>query len=145
MEPESRPLESREDSVVERREVSEQPNQPSSPMEEIIQECTLDPPTITELPESVTVLENAVTGGIAYVVGTAHVSKQSAIDVQEVIRFVRPECIVLELCNKRTQLLSEPVVSSEDPKPITFAEALGNSKKSGVFVVLFNPRLTFLT
>ncbi|KAG5551770.1 hypothetical protein RHGRI_010000 [Rhododendron griersonianum] len=46
-------------------------------------------------------------GGICevYVIGTAHVSKESCQEVQAVIRFLRPQVVFLELCLSRKALL----------------------------------------
>ncbi|KAL3148336.1 hypothetical protein ABBQ38_013794 [Trebouxia sp. C0009 RCD-2024] len=41
-----------------------------------------------------------------YIVGTAHVSAASCDDVRAVIRAVKPEVVMLELCQERTQLLT---------------------------------------
>ncbi|KAK9806486.1 hypothetical protein WJX73_002146 [Symbiochloris irregularis] len=40
-----------------------------------------------------------------YLVGTAHVSKKSCQDVEKVIRTIKPQIVVLELCSERKQLL----------------------------------------
>ena len=40
-----------------------------------------------------------------YLVGTAHVSRQSAEDVQRVIQAVRPQNVVVELCSSRTAVM----------------------------------------
>ncbi|CAM9320957.1 unnamed protein product [Chrysoparadoxa australica] len=42
-----------------------------------------------------------------YVVGTSHVSRQSAADVTRVIEAVQPQSVVVELCKSRLSLLSE--------------------------------------
>eukprot|EP01137_Pigoraptor_chileana_P004470 Opistho-2@46162 len=46
-------------------------------------------------------LRNARTGTDVFVVGTAHVSLISAEEVKEVIRNVKPNTVMLELCNQR--------------------------------------------
>ncbi|KAK9817743.1 hypothetical protein WJX72_001538 [[Myrmecia] bisecta] len=40
-----------------------------------------------------------------YILGTAHISSKSCSDVQKLIRQVRPEVVVLELCRERTGIL----------------------------------------
>ena len=40
-----------------------------------------------------------------YLVGTAHISKASADDVEEVVQTTQPSAVVLELCRSRTALL----------------------------------------
>jgi len=62
----------------------------------------LDPSFVTHCTK---VLIAPHTKAIIYLVGTAHVSNKSAEDVAKVIRIVRPDTIVLELCNARAGLL----------------------------------------
>ena len=47
-----------------------------------------------------------------FLVGTAHVSRQSADDVQRVIDAVRPQNVVVELCSSRTAVMYD---STGDP------------------------------
>jgi len=56
-------------------------------------------------PESVTTLTRDET--TFHVIGTAHVSEQSVIDVREVIRRVRPEVVCVELCKGRHDALTK--------------------------------------
>lgn len=42
---------------------------------------------------------------VVYLVGTAHVSLQSAEDVRRVIQAVRPQNVVVELCSSRTAIM----------------------------------------
>eukprot|EP00877_Chromochloris_zofingiensis_P011930 jgi/Chrzof1/6991/Cz02g06230.t1 len=42
---------------------------------------------------------------LVFIIGTAHVSQQSALDVHRVIMAVQPENVVVELCKSRTALL----------------------------------------
>lgn len=56
------------------------------------------------LPSTVTLL-SAPNGGKVFVVGTAHFSKESQDDVSLVIRNVRPEIVVVELCPSRVHIL----------------------------------------
>jgi len=94
------------------------------------------PPTITQLPSTVAVLVSPFTNAEIYVVGTAHVSRASVTDVVEVIRFVRPDLVFLELCNSRIALLvaPEPVLDA----PVTLAQALNNATKIGLFPALLS-------
>jgi len=41
-----------------------------------------------------------------YLLGTAHVSKKSAIEAYELVHKVKPDCVVLELCKARVQMLT---------------------------------------
>ena len=56
--------------------------------------------TANELPESVTkhVLDD---GRVVYLVGTAHVSRQSVDDVRDTIAAIRPDAVCVELCAAR--------------------------------------------
>ena len=50
-----------------------------------------------------------------YLVGTAHVSKNSADEVRELINIVKPSTIMVELCRKRAdKLRSNLQVSAPD-------------------------------
>ncbi|XP_073155709.1 uncharacterized protein [Henckelia pumila] len=62
-----------------------------------------------ELSRSVVTLtcESAAEGGVCdvYLVGTAHVSKESCQEVQAIINFLKPQVIFLELCSSRIAVL----------------------------------------
>jgi pheromone shutdown-related protein TraB len=58
-----------------------------------------------KLPERVTVLE--VEGKTVYIVGTAHVSKQSVDDVIDTVAAVGPDSICIELCEARHRSMVE--------------------------------------
>ena len=58
-----------------------------------------------KLPDTVTVLDGPDNGKV-YLVGTAHFSKESQQDVEYTIRQTQPNCVVLELCNSRLNILS---------------------------------------
>ena len=58
-----------------------------------------------KLPERVTQLE--VEGKLVYIVGTAHVSKQSVDDVIDTVAAVAPDSICIELCEARHRSLIE--------------------------------------
>ena len=50
-----------------------------------------------------------------YLVGTAHVSKNSAEEVRELINIVKPSTVMVELCRKRAdKLRSNTQVSAPD-------------------------------
>ncbi|PSC74329.1 conjugal transfer [Micractinium conductrix] len=51
--------------------------------------------------QTTTFLRNLHNGAEIFLVGTAHVSKQSAEEVREMIRLVRPSTVMLELCSGR--------------------------------------------
>lgn len=41
-----------------------------------------------------------------WLVGTSHISEQSSLDVERVVRAVKPESVVVELCRSRVHLQS---------------------------------------
>ncbi|KAI3968607.1 hypothetical protein MKW92_028137 [Papaver armeniacum] len=49
----------------------------------------------------VVLLNNSKTGSQVYLVGTIHVSQESADTVKKVINYVMPDVVAVELCNKR--------------------------------------------
>ncbi|CAL8108596.1 unnamed protein product [Orchesella dallaii] len=61
--------------------------------------------TVKELPNTVTLLK-APNGVDVYVVGTAHFSHQSQLDVINTIQLTQPTLVLLELCSSRRNILS---------------------------------------
>lgn len=57
------------------------------------------------LPKTVTIL-NTPFGSKVYLVGTAHFSEESQNDVSFVIQNVKPDVVLVELCQARTHILS---------------------------------------
>lgn len=57
------------------------------------------------LPDTITRL-NTANGAEVYLLGTAHFSPNSVKDVQKVMRIIRPNIVVLELCKERAFMLS---------------------------------------
>ncbi|XP_037089724.1 uncharacterized protein LOC119110088 [Pollicipes pollicipes] len=90
-----------------------------------------------ELPEgidkdTVTVLTNEY-GCKAWLIGTAHFSKKSQEDVAKLIRFVRPECVMLELCRSRVNILHMDESNIEEElKALNFERVLEILRQSGV-------------
>ncbi|OQY28129.1 MAG: conjugal transfer protein TraB [Candidatus Cloacimonetes bacterium 4572_55] len=58
------------------------------------------------LPETVKKID--VLGKVIYLVGTAHVSKQSVEDVKQTILKVEPDTVCVELCQSRYENLTDP-------------------------------------
>jgi pheromone shutdown protein TraB len=58
------------------------------------------------LPESVTHISED--GKDYYIIGTAHVSQASIDDVQAVIDTVKPDTVVVELCDARLEAIDNP-------------------------------------
>ena len=50
-------------------------------------------------------LRDLRTGNECFLIGTAHISKKSAEEVREVIRRVKPDTVMLELCEGRAKVL----------------------------------------
>lgn len=63
-------------------------------------------PTITEIEPNVDLLEH--NGRQFYLVGTAHVSAESADLVEKTIREQQPDTVALELCDSRYETLANP-------------------------------------
>uniref|UniRef100_A0A6B2LAU7 TraB domain-containing protein n=1 Tax=Arcella intermedia TaxID=1963864 RepID=A0A6B2LAU7_9EUKA len=94
-------------------------------------------PTITELPPTVTILKSVVTGANVYIVGTAHVSRASVDEVKEVIRFLQPNNVFLELCHSRISLLTTSE-SHFDTPTLSLMQALQGVKKDGIFSAMLS-------
>jgi hypothetical protein len=89
---------------------------------------------LNDLPPSVTVLRDA--SRIVYVVGTAHVSDQSAQDVVQVIRTVQPDTICLELCQLRLNVLT-PVRNPAQHSSVPWFRQLHSTLRHFGFVGIF--------
>ncbi len=63
------------------------------------------PESQSQLPESVTSLN--IDGREVYLVGTAHVSKESVEDVKRTVEIVRPDTVAVELCPGRYKSIVE--------------------------------------
>lgn len=74
------------------------------------------------LPPTVTLLSNEF-GSKVYIVGTAHFSKESQDDVSLVIRNVRPDIVMVELCSSRIHMLNlDEKTLLEEARDISFAK-----------------------
>jgi pheromone shutdown protein TraB len=51
--------------------------------------------------DEITLLTTKTSGSRIYLIGTAHVSKKSAISVRELIKLIKPKGVFLELCDTR--------------------------------------------
>ncbi|XP_055343216.1 uncharacterized protein LOC129591559 [Paramacrobiotus metropolitanus] len=86
------------------------------------------------LPDTVTMLEHAPSGGRVYIVGTAHFGEKSQEDVALTIRTLTPDFVILELCPERKAILtvdedaarSEPTMEDLNlmAKQIGFSQAV---------------------
>lgn len=89
------------------------------------------------LPPTVTLLHNEF-GSKVYIVGTAHFSRESQDDVSLVIRNVRPDVVVIELCSARVHMLShDEKTLMEEARNINFAKIRSITKSNGLFNGLF--------
>ncbi|XP_047341387.1 traB domain-containing protein-like [Impatiens glandulifera] len=80
--------------------------------------------------------ESSASGGICdvYLVGTAHVSKESCREVEAVISFLKPQVVFLELCSSRVAVLSP-----QNLKVPTMADMIDMWKKNhNLFGVLYS-------
>ena len=62
-----------------------------------------------------------------YLIGTAHVSQQSADDVKELIELVKPTCVMVELCPARADRVRNEGTESADFFSIA-TKAMANNK-----------------
>lgn len=78
------------------------------------------------LPSTVSLLTNEY-GSKVYIVGTAHFSRESQDDVSLVIRNVRPDIVMVELCSARVHMLShDEKTLLEEAKDINLAKVYTN-------------------
>lgn len=89
------------------------------------------------LPPTVTLIKNDF-GSKVYIVGTAHFSKESQDDVSFVIRNVRPDVVMVELCAGRIHMLShDEKTLLEEARDMSFAKIQSIIKANGVMNGLF--------
>lgn len=89
------------------------------------------------LPETVTLLQ-APNGNKVYLVGTAHFSEASQKDVAFVIRNVRPQAVVVELCESRVHILKhDEKTLLEEAKDINMQKVRNVIKSNGFFNGMF--------
>lgn len=95
------------------------------------------------LPETVSILTTPF-GSKVYLVGTAHFSQESQDDVSLVIRNVRPDIVMVELCPARIHILKhDEKTLLEEARDINFAKIRNIIQASGVingafYVLLLN-------
>lgn len=89
------------------------------------------------LPSTVTLITNEF-GSKVYIVGTAHFSKESQDDVSLVIRNVRPDVVMVELCAARVHMLNhDEKTLLEEAKDMSFAKIQSITKTNGLMNGLF--------
>ena len=91
----------------------------------------LDPYGPEDLPKTCSVLP-CTGGGFVYLVGTSHFSLESNEDVRKVMRLVRPDVVVLELCAARAEMLkyTEEELMAREGRP-DWASLMECIKKQG--------------
>ena len=82
-------------------------------MVDLMTESTNEMPTLQAKDEQNTALgDNVITlehgGRTFHIIGTAHISAQSVIEVRETIERVRPDSVCVELCQTRFQAMNDP-------------------------------------
>uniref|UniRef100_A0A2C9L135 TraB domain-containing protein n=1 Tax=Biomphalaria glabrata TaxID=6526 RepID=A0A2C9L135_BIOGL len=95
------------------------------------------PVPVSELPETVTLLEKD--GCLVYIVGTAHFSKESQDDVSKVIQLTKPHVIMVELCQSRVNILKmdeEKIL--EEAKNINMSTIQQVIKRNGLMQGILN-------
>jgi pheromone shutdown protein TraB len=97
-------------------------------MVDLMTESTNEIPTLQAKDEQNTALgDNVITlehgGRTFHIIGTAHISAQSVIEVRETIERVRPDSVCVELCQTRFQAMNDPdrwkktqYISSDTPR-----------------------------
>ena len=65
-------------------------------------------------PDTVSYLRDPNSSREVYLIGTAHVSQQSADDVKELIELVKPSCVMVELCPARADKIRKQDNESAD-------------------------------
>jgi pheromone shutdown protein TraB len=77
-------------------------------------------------PETVTYLRDPNSNREVYLIGTAHVSQQSADDVKELIDLVKPSCVMIELCPARADRIRKEGSEAADFFTIASKAMAGN-------------------
>ncbi|KAK9709396.1 TraB/PrgY/gumN family [Popillia japonica] len=86
------------------------------------------------LPETVTLLKHPVTGAKVYLVGTAHFSQESKDEVVQIMNFVRPHIVVLELCDARISILQlDEATVLEEAKNVNMENIMSTIRRNGVY------------
>jgi pheromone shutdown protein TraB len=74
---------------------------------------------------------------VFYLLGSAHISKQSAVDAERLVAAVRPETVMLELCHDRRALLSADFDAAVREVPLGEALADIASGRATAFTALY--------
>ncbi|GJQ70444.1 hypothetical protein Trydic_g22863 [Trypoxylus dichotomus] len=86
------------------------------------------------LPETVTLLKHPITGAKVYLVGTAHFSQESKDEVVQIMNFVQPHIVVLELCDARISILQlDEAAVLEEARNINMENIMSTIRRNGVY------------
>lgn len=77
-------------------------------------------------------LRDASSGKEIYLLGTAHISKLSAEEAGELIRTVKPSCVMVELCRERADALMKGSSSEDMTRAWAQDIFLGNKAQTGL-------------
>lgn len=67
-----------------------------------------------------------------YLIGTSHVSEQSAKDVSRVIETVRPQCVVIELCRARKGVLMQEQQSADSASELGIIDLISQGRANNM-------------
>ncbi|CAI5930618.1 unnamed protein product [Closterium sp. NIES-64] len=101
-----------------------------------------------ETAENLVILEDPGTGHRAYIVGSAHVSKQAGLDVERVVSAVQPEILAVELDRERLKNIMAILAGdrpSDPPKTVFKALRAMYSAKMGSLSLFFNLQGSFVS
>ncbi|GJP71393.1 hypothetical protein CLOP_g2228 [Closterium sp. NIES-67] len=101
-----------------------------------------------ETAENLVILEDPGTGHRAYIVGSAHVSKQAGTDVERVVSAVQPEILAVELDRERLKNIMAILAGDgprEPPKTVFKALRTMYSAKMGSLSLFFNLQGSFVS
>lgn len=76
----------------------------ASEVEEIVDDIVIPGVDRSTLPKHVAL--RTVSGGVVLLIGTAHISEESAADVARIIRTVKPNQVLVELCPARLAIIN---------------------------------------
>ena len=86
--------------------------------------------TITKCSDSITILRSAITGKEIFLIGTAHISEESAELVRNVIKKVKPDVVMIELDPKRLGKLPQGQTLSQLGFDVPASAAISTSTAS---------------
>lgn len=80
-----------------------------------------------EIPDSlldeITILTTKTSGSRIYIIGTAHVSKKSALSVGELIKLIKPKGVFLEMCEERMIMIEKQAELKDEEVNLTYTQS----------------------